>query len=61
MLIQMNRNLYHDSLSVVECSGTSWSVLDRRGVREWQNGFRGLKPPDCKQGPLAQFGRAPDF
>ena len=34
MLIQMNRNLYHDSLSVVECSGTSWSA----GMAKWVQG-----------------------
>ena len=62
MLIQMNRNLYHDSLSVVECSGTSWSVLERRGVREWQkwNGktdaFSGRNPYIALKSYLSRSG-----
>ena len=39
--------------------GASWSVLDGNGKWNGKFGFRRLKPPDCKQGPLAQFGRAP--
>ena len=45
MLIQMNRNLYHDSLSVVECSGTSWSAGMANGMAKWVQGVDVLQFP----------------
>ena len=46
--------------SAFDRRGASWSVLDGNGKWNGKFGFRRLKASDCKMGPLAQFGRAPD-